>query len=128
MKNYTCEKCGLSRKTGTREQTRDFVFADICIKCNKSFKALKYFKTLESYQEYLRAGGSPLDSVNIAGVDYTNDLYDWDGKQMTYGNIRTKKAFSVDTQNRYDKALKFKDAVITGLYELWPRNDLNYLD
>ncbi len=28
-----CARCGLERTKGTQEQTRDFVFADMCIKC-----------------------------------------------------------------------------------------------
>ena len=35
-KEYNCKKCGLSYSKGTREQTRDFVLSDICIKCNKA--------------------------------------------------------------------------------------------
>lgn len=30
-----CRVCGLTRITGTREQTRDFALWDICIKCAK---------------------------------------------------------------------------------------------
>ncbi len=32
--NPHCKKCGLKRISRTREATRDFVFVDICIKCN----------------------------------------------------------------------------------------------
>ena len=30
-----CKRCGREQIKGTREATRDFVFADICISCNK---------------------------------------------------------------------------------------------
>ena len=29
-----CKRCGLEQTKGTREATRDFVFADICVGCN----------------------------------------------------------------------------------------------
>jgi len=29
-----CDRCGLTQKAGTREATRDFVFANICVGCN----------------------------------------------------------------------------------------------
>lgn len=35
MKNYKCRVCGLEAVAGSRECTRDFVFSDICIACNK---------------------------------------------------------------------------------------------
>lgn len=30
-----CKRCGLEQLKGTREATRDFVYADICIGCMK---------------------------------------------------------------------------------------------
>ena len=33
IKLYTCKRCGLEQIEGTREQTRDFVYADICVRC-----------------------------------------------------------------------------------------------
>jgi len=30
-----CKRCGLEHIKGSREATRDFVFGDICISCNK---------------------------------------------------------------------------------------------
>lgn len=45
---YICKKCGLKRVAGTREQTRDFVFKDICIRCNKK----KFFIINNRYSIY----------------------------------------------------------------------------
>jgi len=36
---YVCSRCGKEAVKGTREQTRDFVYADICIKCQKKENA-----------------------------------------------------------------------------------------
>ena len=33
--NYICKRCGLEQAKGSREQQRDFVYADICIGCMK---------------------------------------------------------------------------------------------
>lgn len=127
MKYVKCDKCGLKHKAGTREATRDFVFADICIKCNKSFKALKFFKTAEDYQKYLRRGGELLDSVNINGVDYTMEEYDESGKTVVYANRRTSTNFEVLTENRYK--LGKADAIVTEICEAFSwRNDIAYLD
>src|SRR3990167_1400016 len=30
---YICTRCGLEQIQGTREQTRDFIYSDICISC-----------------------------------------------------------------------------------------------
>ena len=32
---YICKRCGLEQIQGTREQTRDFVYTDICVGCMK---------------------------------------------------------------------------------------------
>lgn len=40
IKKVSCKICGKTHKAGTRQATRDFVFADVCIGCNKRLGAL----------------------------------------------------------------------------------------
>jgi uncharacterized protein YigE (DUF2233 family) len=85
------------------------------------------YKTLKDAQSGIRAHGTD-DYIAVAGVLYSMEEYDGDGKQITYYNKRTDTKIYVDTANRYSET-GFKDAVLTlqedaGFY----RNDINYID
>lgn len=43
MENPKCVRCGLTQIAGSREATRDFVFMDICIGCNRRNDVLGKF-------------------------------------------------------------------------------------
>ena len=91
------------------------------------YKALKYFRSTVDYQKFLQNGGTSLDSVNIAGVDYTMEEYDSEGKNIVYANRRTGTAFQLDTSNRYKNG--FGDTEVTEIYPASSyRNDIVYID
>lgn len=89
------------------------------------YKALKYFKTAEAFQEYLRNGGTSLDSVCIGGNDYTQEEYDHSGVYVLYRNLKTNTVLELRTRDRYKYG--FGDAIVE-IYEdgLMPRFDKSY--
>lgn len=67
------------------------------------------FKTVENYQKYVRVHGTE-DIVEVEGIIFTMDNYDFEGKEISYGNKKKEKCLFVQTENRYSDT-KFKDAI-----------------
>jgi len=87
---------------------------------------MKWFKTLNGIKKYLIKYGN-LDFFKFKGVIYTQEMYDFQGKELTYKNKRTTNQITVETENRYKTG--YKDAIITldkniGFY----RNDISFID
>ena len=70
---------------------------------------MKDFKTFEQAEKYYRKYGSIGDYVRIGGKVYTQDNYDFSGREISYGNKEEKTAFVILTNNRY---LSKRDALI----------------
>ena len=85
------------------------------------------YETPEEYQKHLRASGKPHDAVVVAGILYTMDEYDMQGRTITYGNRKHGKAMEIATQDRYG-AQGFTDVVVScGELTSW-RNDIVYAE
>ncbi len=85
-------------------------------------------KSLKHFEKAIRKRQKCPDLVKIENIIYTMQEYDEQGKTITYGNKRTETGFSVETENRYDRKLGFKDAKIEGYDEWFLRNDISYYD
>ncbi len=66
------------------------------------------------------------DTVKIGEIVFTMDNYDEEGLEVSYGNKRTFKGFTVETKNRYLNG--FKNAVVSEIEESCIRNDICYFD
>lgn|SRR3990167_876869 len=90
------------------------------------FKDVKQFETF--LQTSYEKGSEKIDYIDIAGILYTIEEYDMDGKQIMYYNKRTGLGFQIDTENRYG-TLGFADAEVCEPYEVGCyRNDINFID
>ena len=85
-------------------------------------------KSLKHFEKAIRKRQKCPDLVKIGNVIFTMQEYDESGKTITYGNKRTETGFSVETEDRYNKDLGFKDAEIEGYDEWFLRNDISYYD
>lgn len=83
------------------------------------------FKTLSDFQNFIRQNNAP-DVAEVEGMIFTMDEYDMDGKELTYGNVKHQKSIIVVTSDRYNKEIKFSDAVCTMEDECFFRNDISY--
>lgn len=85
------------------------------------------FFTISGLEKFIRKNGTP-DNFKLRGMIFTQEEYDYSGKEVYYGNVKHSLTISVSTFNRYDKNLKFKDAQV----ELYPmvsyRNDIHYIE
>ena len=86
------------------------------------------YNTIKDMQKYVRKNGCE-DYIVVDNILYTMEEYDESGKQIEYYNKRTNNMIMVETSNRYNKEIKFSDAVVElynnyGVY----RNDISYAD
>lgn len=96
---------------------------------NLAYKGRKIdsFKTAEDFQNWIRKNQRTPDWVAVAGVVYTMDNYDGEGREISYGNVSEEKMLTVKTENRYGQ-LGFSDAMVEEDDLFGWRNDINYLD
>lgn len=86
------------------------------------------FPTPEAFQEFLRAGKTlTYDYVIVAGVLFTMEEYDMDGKTVIWANKKHEKTMSVDTSNRYGP-LGYTDATVSLYPSYGFRNDVTYAE
>lgn len=89
---------------------------------------MKEFKDLKGFEEFIRKENTCPDLIKVGDIIYTMQEYDFSGKTITYGNKRTETGFSVETEDRYNKKLGFKDAKIEEYDSWFLRNDISYYD
>ena len=96
---------------------------------NKIYKPKHYriisFKSFEELKTFIRKNGVR-DVFKVDNIIYTQDNYDKEGKEVSYGNKRTLKGFIVNTEDRYKKGTQ--DAEIEFLGDSCLRNDISYYD
>jgi hypothetical protein len=85
------------------------------------------FENIGLFESWLREEMTAPDYVKIGDLVFTLDNYDIDGKEMTYGNKRTFKSFSVFNEDRYGLN-GLSDSEVSEIEESCIRNDINYLD
>lgn len=86
------------------------------------------FDTLKNAEKYIRKNGTS-DYIVIDNVLYSMSEYDMSGKTIEYHNMRTGNSVFVETSNRYDKNIKFSDAVLSIIENFGvSRNDVFYTD
>lgn len=84
------------------------------------------FKTVKAYQKFVRKNGT-IDIVEVEGINFTMDNYDFEGKEISYGNKKKEKSLFIETENRYGDN-KFKDAVAYIEDMCSYRTDINYAE
>lgn len=112
------------------------------IKPLKSFLGLSYiqkmktqtinkiynYKDFKQLERSIKRKNTLSDYYKVNGIIYTQDNYDFEGREVSYTNKRTFKSFIVKTSNRYGQT-KFKDVQIEDLGEVgYYRNDITYID
>ena len=72
------------------------------------------FKSAKDYENYLRKGGKPFDSVVIDKEEFHQDYYDMSGKKISYSPytypINKRRTLDIETSNRYENG--FGDAEV----------------
>jgi len=91
-----------------------------------------HFKDTIAFQEFLRndyvKGSEKIDYVDIGGILYSMEEYDFYGKTISYFNKRTGLGFQIETSDRYSP-IGFTDAEVSDEYEVGCyRNDISYVD
>lgn len=94
---------------------------------------MKKFKSVATFEKYMH-GRTDIygrnkeipDYVSINGIIFTQDEYDIEGKQITYGNKRMQKTLFVENKNRYK--LGFKDSKVYIEDFLFARIGFPYID
>jgi len=86
---------------------------------------VKNYKDLKVLEKYIQENGFE-DYFKVGGIIYTQQEYDEEGKQVSYGNKKNETGFIVNTENRYE--LGTKDAEIEEFDEWYLRNDISYLE
>jgi len=82
------------------------------------------FVSALAFQQWVRENKCP-DIVTVAGILFTMDGYDVDGREITYGNIKHQKSMRITTLARY-KLKHFADAIVE-IYDMNSyRNDMHY--
>jgi len=122
-----CENCGVKIKEFKDYFKNEDNLSFCNEKCNLDYalKEMKSFNNFEELQKFIRKNGFK-DAFKIKNVVYTQQEYDIEGKQITYGNKRLIKGFIVNTEDRYNKGTQ--DAEIEFLEDWYLRNDISYLD
>lgn len=87
----------------------------------------KRFKSVKTFELFLKKRGKAPDIVKIGKIIYTMDEYDSSGKEVHYGNKRTGMSLIVETSNRYGPT-KYKDAKVEEVNLGFYRNDISYVD
>jgi hypothetical protein len=91
-----------------------------------------HFKTAQDFQKFLQTkykkGSEKIDYIDIAGILYTMENYDMDGREISYYNKRTGLGFTITTSNRYNPS-GFTDAIVDDPYLIGCyRNDITFID
>jgi hypothetical protein len=89
-----------------------------------TYEHLKNYRSLNSLKRDIIKNGIP-DLIKHKGILYTQDYYDSQGKEVTFGNVRNSCTLKLLTENRY-KSLR--DLEIEGENYLVEVNGFIYVD
>lgn len=87
---------------------------------------MKEFTNEKDFENWIQEQEDFPDNVKIGDIIFTMDNYDLEGKEITYGNKRTFKGFTVKNSDRYKEGIK--DSIVEDIEITCIRNDIVYLD
>ena len=85
------------------------------------------FICVSDFQHYVRKYDSAPDYVAINSQLFTMDMYDMDGKTLTYQNRRNNLELEIETANRYGETA-YSDAKVSMDLSSFYRTDIVYAD
>ena len=89
-----------------------------------TYEHLKNYRSLNSLKRDIINNEIP-DLIKYKGIIYTQDYYDSQGKEITFGNVKNSCTLFLETENRY-KTLK--DLQIRGENYILERVGFHYID
>lgn len=69
---------------------------------------MEKYKNVKEFENALQEMDDCPDNVEIGNIVFTMDNYDAEGKEVSFGNKRTTKGFTITTEDRYKNGFRMR--------------------